>query len=137
MFHSAKTTKKFHRKSKLSNSKKMEIVQATLTCLPLHHTMRLACFSASCKVSRPNGICKSAVCFLSRYLHFSFLKPMIDRESSFYLQAGPYSQVLSELWMQIPAKHLSPDLQQLDSTSTHNLPIVPNWKGRIWRWKFK
>lgn len=38
---------------------------------------------------------------------------MVDRESLFYLQAGPYSQVLSELWMQIPAKHLSPDLQQL------------------------
>lgn len=38
---------------------------------------------------------------------------MIDRESSFYPQAGPCGQVLSEFWMQIPAKHLSPGLQQL------------------------
>lgn len=37
----------------------------------------------------------------------------MDGESSFSVQAEPYSQVLSELWLQIPAKHLSPDLQQL------------------------
>lgn len=53
-------------------------------------------------------------CYLSICV-FASLESAVDRESSCKLQAGQHSQVLSEIWMQIPAKHLNPDLQQLVS----------------------
>lgn len=113
MFHSAKTTKKFDRKTKLSKSEKREIVQATLADCLLTTPWDLL---ASLPPTRFQDPMASVNLLFASYLGiyiFASLKLMIDRESSFYVQAGPYSQVLCELWMQIPAKHLSPDLQQL------------------------
>lgn len=113
MYVSAKTTKKFGRKTKLSKSKKRELVQATLADFLLTMPGDLL---ASLPPTRFQGPVASVNLLFASYLGiciFASLKFMIDRESSLYLQAGPYSQVLSELWMQIPARHLCPDLQQL------------------------